>query len=215
LLLEHPHVYTFGRQGHAENLLWDEEEREARGVELIYSDRGGDITYHGPGQLVGYPILPLATGRAQMTTSTGEPRTPRLEVVAYVRKLEKTIIKTIASLGIATAQMKGMTGVWVQPEVASRCRHCPPESKKKPSKIASIGIRVDVNGVSQHGFALNVNTDPDYWNGIIGCGLAGYPAVNLADLLWEPPTMETVQNKYIEAFSAVFGYKIEKLETES
>ncbi len=205
LLLEHPHTYTFGRRGHAENLLWDEAERARRGVDVHWVDRGGDVTYHGPGQLVGYPILPLAP-----ISSPNEKKQEgglRADYVGYVRKLEKTLIKTLAELGIVTGQIDGLTGVWVQPDVASRCLHCPPASKKVPSKIAAIGVKVDVKGLTRHGFALNVNTDMEYWNGIVGCGLKDSPIINLTDLLWEPPDMARVIEKLVQSFGEVFGYE--------
>jgi lipoate-protein ligase B len=211
LLLEHPHVYTFGRRGQAENMLWDEAERTRRGVEVHWVDRGGDVTYHGPGQLVGYPILPLLPGGLQARDEDGYRRFPRGDYVGYVRNLEKTLVKTIAGFGLVSGQIEGMTGVWIQPDVASRCRHCPPDAKRKPSKIAAIGVKVDVRGVSRHGFALNVRTDMEYWNGIIGCGL-DYPIVNLADLLWQPPDDNEVIDKYIQAFSGVFGYEMVVVE---
>jgi len=204
LLLEHPHTYTFGRRGHAENLLWDEAERARRGVEVHWVDRGGDVTYHGPGQLVGYPILPLATPAKR--AGNGLEGGLRADYVGYVRKLEKTLIKTLAELGLATGQIEGLTGVWVQPDVASRCPHCPPASKKAPSKIAAIGVKVDAKGITRHGFALNVNTEMEYWDGIIGCGLKS-PVVNLADLLWEPPEMGHVMAKFVQAFGEIFGYE--------
>jgi lipoate-protein ligase B len=206
LLLEHPHVYTFGRRGNAENLLWDEAERARRGVEVYWVDRGGDVTYHGPGQLVGYPILPLVPGGLRARDEAGYRRIPRANLTGYLRDLEKTLIRTIAAFGLVSGQIEGLTGVWVQPDVASRCRHCPPEAKKQPSKIAAIGVKVDVHGVTRHGFALNVATDMEYWDGIVGCGL-DYPVVNLADLLWEPPSMQEVVTGCIAAFEAVFGYK--------
>ncbi|NUM45403.1 MAG: lipoyl(octanoyl) transferase [Anaerolineales bacterium] len=213
LLLEHPHTYTFGRRGHAENLLWDEAERARRGVEVHWVDRGGDVTYHGPGQLVGYPIIPLMpltpspspAGRGESDSPVGGRS---VRVVDYVRKLEKALIKTLAELGIATGQIEGRTGVWVQPDVASRCPHCPPASKKVPSKIAAIGVKVDARGVTRHGFALNVNTDMEYWAGIVGCGLKDAPVINLADLFWEPPEMETVREKLARAFGEVFEFEM-------
>ena len=108
--------------------------------------------------------------------------------------------------------VEGLTGVWVQPNVASRCRHCPPESKLKPSKIAAIGVKVDARGVSRHGFALNVAPDMEFWEGIIGCGLDGYPVVRLTDLLWTPPVMENVIDKLIPAFGQTFGYEMKRVE---
>ena len=205
LLLEHPPTYTFGRRGHAENLLWDAAERARHRVEVHWVDRGGDVTYHGPGQLVGYPIIPLAT--PVMRAENGSGSSLRADYVGYVRKLEKTLIKTLAELGLATSQIEGLTGVWVQPDVASRSPHCPPTSKKNPSKIAAIGVKVDVKGITRHGFALNVNTDMDYWDGIIGCGLKDSPVVNLADLLSEPPNMNQVIEKFVPAFGEVFEYE--------
>jgi lipoate-protein ligase B len=205
LLLEHPHTYTFGRRGHVENLLWDESERARRGIDVHWVDRGGDVTYHGPGQLVGYPIIPLVT--PVMRAEKGTKNTLRVDYVGYVRKLEKTLIKTLAELGIVSGQIEGLTGVWVQPDVASRCLHCPPTSKKAPSKIAAIGVKVDVKGITRHGFALNIQTDMDYWSGIVGCGLDA-PVINLADLLQEPPEMRRVIEKFVEFFGEVFGYEI-------
>jgi lipoate-protein ligase B len=207
LLLEHPHTYTFGRRGNPDNLLWDEAERARRDVSVHWVDRGGDVTYHGPGQLVGYPILPLAPGGVHAQSG----RIPQADYVGYVRKLEKVLIRTIADLGLATGQIQGLTGVWVQPDVASRCRHCPPEAKKRPSKIAAIGVKVDARGVSQHGFALNVESDPDYWEGIVGCGLEE-PVVNLNDLIWEPVELEHVTERLITAFGQVFGYEMNLVE---
>ena len=125
-------------------------------------------------------------------------------MVGYVRKLEKALIKTLAEMGTATGQIEGRTGVWVQPDVASRCPHCPPASKKTPSKIAAIGVKVDARGITRHGFALNVNTDMDYWGGIVGCGLKDAPVINLADLFWEPPTMAQVMQNFVQAFGEVF-----------
>lgn len=206
LLLEHPHVYTFGRRGHAENLLWDEAERARREVEVHWVDRGGDVTYHGPGQLVGYPILPLLPGGLRSRDDQGYRRLPRADFTGYVRNLEKTLIKTIAGFGLVSGQIEGLTGVWVQPDVASRCRHCPPEARKRPSKIAAIGVKVDVRGVTRHGFALNVQTDMAYWEGIRGCGL-DEPVVNLGDLLWEAPSIDEVIEKFIPAFEQVFGFR--------
>lgn len=197
LLLEHPHTFSLGRQGHLENLLWSEPELSNRGVELIWSDRGGDITYHGPGQLVGYPIIPLgAVDR--------KAHLPTADYVGYLRRLEDTIIRVLAAFGLVSGQIAGKTGVWVQPDVASRCRHCPPSARKKPSKIASIGVKVDVNGVSRHGFALNVVPDMSYWDGIVACGLADAPAISLGQLIEPAPRMETVCKGLIDAFGQVF-----------
>src|SRR5574341_454184 len=181
LLLEHPHVYTFGRKGHAENLLWGEEKLREKGIAIHWVDRGGDVTYHGPGQLVGYPLLPLGIpfrlpsnpwnfGAEQ--EGGGKERIPQADYVSYVRKLEKTLIVALTHLGLAAGQRSGMTGVWVQADVYSRCPRCRPEDREKPAKIAAIGVKVDSHGISRHGFALNVAPDMSYWDGIVACVVA-------------------------------------------
>jgi lipoyl(octanoyl) transferase len=208
LLLEHPHVYTFGRRGHAENLLWGEEQLKKKGIDVHWVDRGGDVTYHGPGQLVGYPLLPLTPlSLSHGEMGGGEGKIPQVDYVGYVRKLEKTLIVALASLGVAAGQRSGLTGVWIQADVHSRCARCKPEDRKKPAKIAAIGVKVDARGISRHGFALNVNPDMDYWEGIIACGLSE-PVVSLADLLSPVPSMESVKSQVASAFQEVFEFKI-------
>ncbi|MGH7904845.1 MAG: lipoyl(octanoyl) transferase LipB [Candidatus Dormibacteraceae bacterium] len=150
LLLEHPHVFTQGRRGSAEHVLWDEEERARRAVELVWCDRGGDVTYHGPGQLVGYPILDL--------------RRHGKDILAYLRTLESSLIAYLASLGIQSQAVPGLTGVWSAGE-----------------KVAAIGVKLTETVVS-HGFALNLTTDLDYFGGIVPCGLAGRAATSTARL---------------------------------
>ncbi len=216
LLLEHPHVYTFGRKGHAENLLWNEDQLKEKGIELLWVDRGGDVTYHGPGQLVGYPLIPLKPlkpVRSQTESSAVEDAPERpdrfdVDYVGYVRNLEKMLIAALAHLGVAAGQMSGLTGVWVQADVYSRCPRCRPEDRNKPAKIAAIGVKVDARGVSRHGFALNVSTDMSYWDGIVACGLMEYPVVSLADLLNEAPAMGAVKKAVVAAFEEVFGFNM-------
>jgi lipoate-protein ligase B len=199
LLLEHPHTYTFGRSGHAENLLWDETELARRQVKVIWVDRGGDVTYHGPGQLVGYPLLPLAPGG--LRPDGDSTRIPRADFIGYIRRLEETLILALSRLGVMAFRMDGMTGVWVKdPHALS--------AGARPAKIASIGVKVDVRGVSRHGFALNVSPDMHYWDGIVGCGLAGYPVTSLTELLTPPPTEEVVIRSVLEAFSQVYHYRL-------
>lgn len=197
LLLEHPPTYTFGRSGHSANLLWDEAELARRGISLYWVDRGGDVTYHGPGQLVGYPLLPLAQGGLQVESMDGKPRLPQADYVGYVRKLEQTLIKALACLEVASKPIKGMTGVWVQPD-----------PQRPPAKIAAIGVKVDAHGVSRHGFALNVNPDMSYWEGIIGCGLKDFPVTCLAELLHPVPPIEQVMDEVVAAFESIFGYEM-------
>jgi len=209
LLLEHPHVYTFGRRGKQENLLWGESRLKEKGIAIHWVDRGGDVTYHGPGQLVGYPLIPLTpVSLPPGQRDKAEGRIPQVDYVGYVRKLEETLIVALARLGLAAGQRSGLTGVWIQADVHSRCPRCKPEDRKKPAKIAAIGVKVDVHGVSRHGFALNVNPDMDYWEGIIACGLEDEPIVSLADLFAEPPSMERVKQEVMAAFGEVFSYEI-------
>ena len=198
LLLEHPHTFTFGRQGDIKNLLWDDSEQAQRDITIHWVDRGGDVTYHGPGQLVGYPLLPLGK------PVTGQSRIPTADYVGYVRKLEECLILALLHLGLAAGQIPGLTGVWVQPDLASRCPRCKPQDRLKPAKIAAIGVKVDANGISRHGFALNVNPDMSYWDGIIACGLVDHPIVSLADLLFPAPDMQTVKSAVRTAFAEIF-----------
>ena len=197
LMLEHPHVYTFGRSGKQENLLWGDSQLTEKGIDIHWVDRGGDVTYHGPGQLVGYPLFPLGQVNS-------DNKLPNADYVGYVRKLEKALINAMASFGLVTGQRKGLTGVWIQADVYSRCSRCKPEDKKKPAKLAAIGVKVDARGVSRHGFALNVNPDMEYWDGIIACGLQDEPIVSLADLLPAPPLMDRVKAEVVKAFGEVF-----------
>jgi lipoate-protein ligase B len=213
LLLEHPHVYTFGRRGKQENLLWGESQLKEKGIAIHWVDRGGDVTYHGPGQLVGYPLLPLGVQSLQALPNQSletldSLRIPQADYVGYVRKLEKMLIVALAHLGLAAGQRSGLTGVWIQADVHSRCPRCKPEDRQKPAKIAAIGVKVDARGISRHGFALNVNPDMDNWDGIIACGLQDEPIVSLADLFPEPPAMEQVKREVIAAFLEVFGYEM-------
>lgn len=206
LLLEHPHVYTFGRKGHAENLLLGQQQLDERGIAMHWVDRGGDVTYHGPGQLVGYPLVPLGRPGIDTRAVGNELRVPQADYVGYVRKLEAVLIAALAHFGLGAGQRPGLTGVWIQPDVASRCVRCKPEDRQKPAKIAAIGVKVDARGVSRHGFALNVNPDMSYWDGIIACGLAGSPVVSMADLLPEAPNMWDVKDAVSEEFAEAFGW---------
>lgn len=212
LLLEHPHVYTFGRRGKQENLLWGESQLKEKGIDIHWVDRGGDVTYHGPGQLVGYPLIPLTPPSPVERGDGGEggARIPQADYVGYIRKLEKTLIVALARLGLAAGQRSGLTGVWIQADVHSRCPRCKPEDRKKPAKIAAIGVKVDARGVSRHGFALNVNPKMEYWDGIIACGLQDEPVVSIADLFSEPPSMERVKEEVVNAFSEIFDLETNK-----
>jgi lipoyl(octanoyl) transferase len=198
LLLEHPHTFTFGRKGHAENLLWSPEEMTRRGVSVHWVDRGGDVTYHGPGQLVGYLLIQLPP------IPSGEGTEGGVDYIGYIRRLEDALITVLARLGVSAFQRAGLTGVWVPAEPWSRSPRCHPEERVKPAKIAAIGVKVDARGVTRHGFALNVNPDMEYWDGIVACGLANDPVVALADLLFPMPTMDQVKNETTTVFRRGF-----------
>ncbi len=187
LLLEHPHTYTFGRRGQVENLLWDETELEARGVNLHWVDRGGDITYHGPGQLVGYPLLPLAIQGLRPDVKNNA--IPQVDYIGYLRRLEEVLIRSLAALDVPAQRIAGLTGVWIQPQAGLDAANRPFEKPQPAGKIAAIGVKVDAHGVTRHGFALNIDTDPEYWQGIIACGIIDHPVVNLSDLIIPAPAL--------------------------
>jgi len=153
LLLEHPPVITLGRNAGAENVVASRESLFAEGVELFETDRGGDVTFHGPGQLVGYPIFNLRAFD------------PRIGALEFVRKMEEGLIRTCGDLGVVTGRIPAMTGVWTQSTV--------------PAKIAAIGVHIS-RAVTSHGFALNVTTNLDYFKLIVPCGLVGKPVTSLA-----------------------------------
>ena len=170
LLLEHPHVITMGRNGHMENVLASHEVLERAGVAFCPTDRGGDVTYHGPGQLVGYPILDL--------------REWHRDVGAYVRGVEQAIIDTVAEYGIEAGRIPKLTGVWVGER-----------------KVAAIGVHIS-RWVTSHGFALNVNTDLNYFKYIVPCGLTK-PVTSMAQL-GARATVEEVSWKLAAHFGRVF-----------
>jgi lipoate-protein ligase B len=227
LLLEHPHTYTFGRRGRPENLLWDAEELARRGVSVHWVDRGGDVTYHGPGQLVGYPLLPLNVAGLYVDPAGNTAHLPQADYVGYVRRLEEALILALRRLGVSARPVPGMTGVWVEEGLKvegyklkvggddpNALGHDSPSSTlDSPSlaKIAAIGVKVDARGVTRHGFALNVNPDMSYWEGIIACGLVGYPVTSLEILLEAAPQMQEVADKVVDAFTDVFGYHIHEV----
>ncbi|MDR2413425.1 MAG: lipoyl(octanoyl) transferase LipB [Odoribacteraceae bacterium] len=167
LLVEHPHVYTLGKNGNEANML------APGGVTLVRVDRGGDVTYHGPGQLVVYPVIDLA--------STGSGAR------AYVEWLEEIVTRVIARHGITGERLPGATGVWVEP------------SGSRPRKICAIGIKCS-RGVTTHGFALNVNTDLDYFKRVNPCGFADKGVTSIARELGREVAMESVKAAVREEF---------------
>jgi lipoate-protein ligase B len=201
LLLEHPPTYTFGRRGRAEHLLWDEAELERRKIRVYWVDRGGDVTYHGPGQLVGYPLVPLAVPHQPVENNAASLLIPRSDYHGYLRKLEEVLITTLQQLGVTACSYEGKTGVWIS------------NGQALPglAKIASIGVRVDGRGITRHGFALNVSPEMSNWEGIIACGLEGVKMTSLAEVIHPVPSMAQVIELVIQAFGAVFEYDMQEV----
>ena len=182
LLVEHPHVFTLGKSGSATNMLVNDEMLAARGAELIHIDRGGDVTYHGPGQLVGYPILDLD----RFFT----------DINRYLRSLEELVIRTTADFGIAAARVEGRTGVWVGPD-----------SRGMERKICAMGIRCS-RWVTMHGFAFNLNTDLSYFRMMNPCGITDRGVTSLAAELGRPVDEAGAYESLAHHFAAVFDCEI-------
>ena len=206
LLLEHSPVITLGRNGKQKNIVASPDLLAQRGVEVFESDRGGDVTFHGPGQLVGYPIFDLRA----VATPDGNRKT--LGAVDYVRRLEEVLIRTCADFSIPTARICGLTGVWTNPQTLSsraesRDLVCTPEAK-----IAAIGVHIS-RAVTSHGFALNVNTNLDYFNLIIPCGIATKPVTSMAKELNKELSLQDVAHSISRNFGVVFASQMLWLET--
>ncbi len=177
LLVEHPHVLTLGVRGDGgrSHILATAEALASRGIEVYETGRGGDITYHGPGQVVGYPIIDLSPDRR--------------DVHRYVRDLETVLIRVAADYGIRAGRVERLTGVWVGDE-----------------KVAAIGVRI-ARWITSHGFALNVNTDLEYFGLIVPCGISERGVTSLARLLGRPVETEEVEFRIIEHFTNLFCCK--------
>ncbi len=172
LLLEHPHVFTLGRGANSANILARADQLESLSIEVHETGRGGDVTYHGPGQLVGYPIINL--------------KPDRCDVHRYVRDIEEALIRSIAEFGITGERIPGLTGVWVGAE-----------------KIAAIGVRI-ARWITSHGFALNVNTDLDYFRMIVPCGITDKGVTSISRLLDRQVEMKDVARSVARRFAEVF-----------
>src|SRR5271163_640310 len=193
LLLEHPPVLTLGRNSSRENILASDELLARRGVEVQEINRGGDVTYHGPGQLIGYPIVGLRSFA------------PRLGAVDYVRKLEEVLIRTCASYGVITQRIPKRTGVWTLPGGTIR-----------EKKIAAIGVHIS-RGITSHGFALNLSTDLRDFDLIVPCGIADRSVTSLeleAPDADSAPTMENAINAVARHFGRVFEHQVIWLEPD-
>lgn len=176
----HPHVYTMGKNGNLANILMNPKKLEEKNIDFHQTNRGGDSTYHGPGQIVGYPIIDLDNFFS--------------DIHAYMRKLEEVIILTIAEFGLSGERSEGETGVWL--DVGST----------KARKICAMGVHTS-RWVTMHGFALNVNTDLSYFEGIIPCGISNKGITSLAKELGEKVDKNLVKDIIIKHFSSVFNAK--------
>ena len=182
LFVEHPPVYTLGKSGKIQHVLINEEERFSKGIEFYNTNRGGDITFHGPGQLVAYPIFDLE----KFDTDIGK----------YLRNLEEVIIKTLSEYGLKGERSKGETGVWLDTATPGRER-----------KICAIGVRCS-RWITMHGFAFNVNTDLDYFKYIIPCGIGNKKVSSLKQELGTEIDMNKIKQKVINQFEAVFNVQL-------
>jgi lipoyl(octanoyl) transferase len=189
LLLEHPPVITLGRNAKLDNVLASPEFLAQRGVELFDIDRGGDVTFHGPGQLVAYPIFDLRSFE------------PKVGAVEFVRRLEEVLIRTCGDFGIGTQRIKGLTGVWTYALPG-----------KPEAKIAAIGVHIS-RAVTTHGFALNVSTDLDYFTMIVPCGISGKPVTSIERELQKQVSMDEVATAASRNFGRVFQSQMLWLES--
>ena len=182
LFCQHPHVYTLGKSGDANNLLINKNELKKRGAAFYHINRGGDITYHGPGQIVGYPILDLDN----FTT----------DIHKYLRYLEESIILTLKEFGINGGRIPGLTGVWLDAE-----------DKAKARKICAIGVKTS-RWVTMHGFALNVNTDLNYFNYIVPCGIDDKAVTSISKELNREIEISSVEEKIKRNIEKVFEMEL-------
>ena len=182
LFCEHPHVYTLGKSGSEQNLLVNDQLLKERGVQFYKIDRGGDITYHGPGQIVGYPILDLEA------FSMG--------VKEYIFNMEEAIIHSLSDFGIHGGRLSGATGVWLDVD-----------DPKKARKICAIGVKVS-RYVTMHGFALNVNTDLDFYNYINPCGFVDKGVTSMQKELNRKIELDSIKNSLIKSFHKIFNFQI-------
>jgi lipoyl(octanoyl) transferase len=185
IFCEHPHVYTLGKSGAEEHLLLNEQQLKEKSATFYKINRGGDITYHGPGQIVGYPILDLDNFFT--------------DIHKYLRYLEEAIIRTIAEYGLKGDRYPGFTGVWLEPENPLRAR-----------KICAIGVRSS-RWVTMHGFAFNVNPDLSYFGSIIPCGITDKAVTSLEKELGRKADMDEVKEKVKKHFQELFECAIEPI----
>jgi lipoyl(octanoyl) transferase len=200
LLLEHSAVITLGRNAKRTNILASADLLALRGVEVFECDRGGDVTFHGPGQIVGYPIFDLRGFPAP----DGKRKT--LGAIEYVRRLEEAVIRTCADFAIPTKRICGLTGVWT-----ASSNNQDENKVEDEAKIAAIGVHIS-RGVTSHGFALNVNTDLDYFKLIIPCGITAKPVTSMAKELGRQLSSQEIAHSLSRHFGLIFESQMLWLE---
>ena len=215
LLLEHTPVITLGRNAKAANVIASPEQLANRAVEVFETDRGGDVTFHGPGQLVGYPIFDLRGFASR------DGRRKTLGAVEFVRRLEEVLIRTCADFAISTKRICGLTGVWTNPEVGDphvgtasavqRSEASNPDNSAE-AKIAALGIHIS-RSVTSHGFALNVKVDLDYFDLIVPCGISSKPVTSMEKQLGRQLSPQEVAHSISRNFGTVFESQMLWLET--
>ena len=226
LLLEHKPVITLGRNAKTANVIASPELLEQRGVELYECDRGGDVTFHGPGQIVGYPIFDLRSRvGGDAVVRPGESKTrpdssrKSMGVIEFVRKLEDVLMRTCADSGIPTKRVQGLTGVWTNPELASAhvaedplVHRLERSSTAAEAKLAAIGVHIS-RSVTSHGFALNVNTDLSFFDLIIPCGITTRPVTSMQKELGRQLDLYQVAESISRNFGVVFQSQILWVDT--
>jgi lipoyl(octanoyl) transferase len=198
LLLEHTPVITLGRNAHSQNILASAEVLAQRGVEVFECNRGGDVTFHGPGQLVAYPVFDLRG----FPSDSAKRNT--MGVIEFVRSLEEALIRTCTEFGIATKRIEGLTGVWTCDGSAS--------SAKPEGKIAALGVHIS-RGITSHGIALNVNTDISFFDLIVPCGIISKSVTSIANELGRAVALQDVAYVLARNFGRVFNSQILWLES--
>ena len=213
LLLEHEPVITLGRNARTKNILASPELLAQRGVEVFECDRGGDVTFHGPGQIVGYPILDLRG----LPSADGKRKT--VGAVEYVRRLEEILIRTCADFGIAGQRICGLTGVWIKEEGHDTSRAeihtkqtAASAAEVTDSKIAAIGVHI-ARAVTSHGFALNLSTDLSYFDLIVPCGIETKAVTSMQKELGHAPDPQQVAHSLSRNFGVVFQSQMLWLES--
>jgi lipoyl(octanoyl) transferase len=219
LLLEHKPVITLGRNANTANVIASTELLKARGVELYECDRGGDVTFHGPGQLVGYPIFDLRSRVGADATVLPDSSRKSMGVIEFVRKLEDVLMRTCADSGIPTKRVQGLTGVWTNPELSSAHVAADPlvrpverSSTAAEAKLAAIGVHIS-RSVTSHGFALNVNTDLSFFDLIIPCGITTRPVTSMQKELGCKQDLNVVAESISRNFGVVFQSQILWVDT--